>query len=130
MPELQYLKSDEELALYSEIEYVRFFGEFGQGIEYIEALEKRLRRKKITHTLDLEFFKNHLKNNEQKYFVVLKELFENDEESQDQAEINNRKLIKQDLSFFVHNKYGVTNYLFEWEMELVEEYQKNKGETK
>ena len=126
MPKAEFLKSEDELTIYKEEEYTRFFAEFEQGIKKIEALEKRLKRKKIKFDKEknIDFFITHLKSQEIKYFEVLRELFENDEESEDEDERTNRVLIQKDLSFYIHNKYAVMNYLLEWEFEKEEEQRK------
>ena len=122
MPKVEFLKSEEDLEIYSIEEYTKFYREFEDGIEYIDLLEKRLKRKKITYdkskAINLDDLKKHLAYNEEKYFDVLTELFEVDDESPDLI------LIQRDLSFYVHNKYAIINYLFEWETELLEENKK------
>jgi len=119
MPKVEFLKSEDDLEIYSIEEYTKFYSEFENGIEYIEALEKRLKRKKIDKgDLNFDFLIKHLKHNEGKYFEVLTELFEVDDESPDLI------LIQRDLSFYVHNKYAIINYLFEWETEKLEEIKK------
>jgi hypothetical protein len=123
MARMEMLRHSDDLTIYSEIEYTRFFSEFEQGIEYIEALEKRLKRKKIIFgPLSFDFFKDHLKSAEKKYYETLRELFENDQDSNGA----DRLLIQKDLSFYIHNKYGIMNYLAEREDELLEEQEKNK----
>ena len=115
MPKVEFLKSEDDLEIYSIEEYTKFYREFEDGIEYIDLLEKRLKRKKIDKgDLNFDFLRSHLNHNEGKYFEVLTELFLVDDESPDLI------LIQRDLSFYVHNKYAIINYLFEWENEMEE----------
>ena len=106
---------DNNIKVYSDYELTKLFAQFQEGIEWLEALEKRLIRKKVEYEIGTtKTLITHLKTLEKKYYDFLIEIFVSDDEE-------DKQYYREECTMYIHNKYGIINKMFEWEMKIREE---------
>ena len=110
-----------EIEAYSIKELTRFFSEFQKGIEEINRVEKKFKRKKYNLIEEdkkmITMCRDHLINKENEYYEMLIDLITSDDEE-------DKQYFRDELTFFVHNKYGVMNEFLKWELDIKEEQEK------
>ena len=110
----------EELKVYSEMDLMRFFGEFARGIDEMEKVAKKLKRKKIEfNRTDIDDAISHFIKREREYYRSLRQLVLAKEED--------KQAIKEELSFFVMNYFYVRNEMLEWEFKTMDEHEKERA---
>ena len=101
-----------EIEIFSEIEYGRLLAQFQDGIESLNKLAKKLKRKKLFDEKDQKFLdeiKVILQTREKEYFDLFKYLLGEENEIE-------RKEIAEEMSCILYNKYGIMNKILEWEL--------------
>ena len=119
--ELEELKEAEGTPIYTDQDLVRLFATFQNGLEEIDKVEKKFKRKKyILIDEDKNMFtliRNHIQKREKQYYPFLLNYFA----SNDQEE---KEWIKEELIFFVQNKYALMNEFLRWELNIKDEQEK------
>ena len=105
----------EEFPNFTKAELAIKLAGFQDDIKSFENAMKKLKRKKIKFDpKTFEIAINHLKINEKKYFEMLQDLFAcEDPEEED--------FYLEELSFMTYNRYAVSNYIYEHEVQVVKE---------
>src|SRR6476620_1600108 len=118
---LDELKELEETPEYTDKDLVRLFATFQSGLEEIERVEKKFKRKKYILSEEEKMMftlaRNQVKKREEQYYPYLLNYFASKDEEE-------KEWIKEELIFFIQNKYGVMNEFFRWEMNIKEEQEK------
>lgn len=112
---------ENEMKLYSSIDLMRFFGEFQRGMDEMEKLAKRLKRKKIEFDQkEINDAIDHFRNREREYYRGLRKLNRaSDEEG--------RETYREELSFFVQNYVYVREEMLNWEFKMEDEHNDKSG---
>lgn len=100
---------------------VRLYSTFQDGIEEIDRVEKKFKRKKyVLSDEDKKMFvmcRNQIEKREKQFYPYLLQLIKsNDEEEQ--------IFLREELTFFVQNKWGIMNTFLEWELDIKEREEK------
>lgn len=102
----------EEYPNFDEYEIAMNFARFQDDIENYKRVIKKLKRKKID--FDMTLFSTiirHLQSNQEKYFEMMKEMFE----TNDAAE---KEHLISELSFMIYNRFGCQQSAYEYEKKV------------
>lgn len=103
---------------YNIVDFTTLFHEFDKGIQELENLEKKFKRKKIEFNQEvIPYTISHLKSQRAKYFRLLRDLFKLNTKEEPEEE----KKISDELTYLIHNKYGVMNKIMEWESNTLDQ---------
>jgi hypothetical protein len=104
----------EELKVYSEMDLMRFFGEFGRGIDEMEKVAKKFKRKKIEFDRkDIDEAITYFINREQEYYRSLRLLVI--------AKLEDKQALKEELSLSISNYFLFRDEMLEWEFKTMAE---------
>jgi hypothetical protein len=118
---LEELKELEGTPVYTDEELVRLFATFQQGLDEIDKVEKKFKRKKyLLSNEDKNLFsivRNQIKKREGQYYPYLLNYIKSNDDDE-------KAWIKEELIFFVQNKYGIMNEFLRWELNIKEEQER------
>lgn len=110
-----------EYDAFEQEELVRLYSTFQEGINEINKVEAKFKRKKYTLSdkdkKELDMFRDHIEKREKQYYPYLLNLIKCDDEEE-------RLWIREELTFFVQNKWGVMNMFLDWEFKIKEREEK------
>jgi DNA gyrase/topoisomerase IV subunit B len=119
--ELEELKELEGTPVYTDKDLVRLFATFQDGLEKIDMVEKKFKRKKYVlseeNKIMFTFARTQIKKREEQYYPYLLNYFASNDEEE-------KEWIKEELIFFVQNKYAVMNEFLRWELNIKDEQEK------
>lgn len=112
---------EKEYDAYEQEYLVRLYSTFQEGIEEINRVEKKFKRKKYVLSDEdkkmFEICRNHIEKREKQFYPYLLNLIKSEDEEE-------KLWIREELTFFVQNKWGVMNTFLEWELDIKEREEK------
>lgn len=100
---------------------VRLYSTFQEGIKEIDKVEAKFKRKKYVLSDEdkkmFEICRNHLEKREKQFYPYLIQLIKSDDEEE-------RLFLREELTFFVQNKWGVMRDFLDWEYKIKDEQEK------
>lgn len=110
-----------EYDAFEQEELVKLYSTFQEGIKEINKVEAKFKRKKYKLSdkdkKELDMFRDHIEKREKQYYPYLLNLIKCDDEEE-------RLWIREELTFFVQNKWGVMKMFLDWEYKIKDEQER------